>query len=222
MYPPPRWFEGARLNFAENMLRHRGSTPAVYEATEPEGDGGVLHLASYTHDELRQAVANAARAMRRRGLKTGDRVALYAPNCAATLIAFLAAASIGAVWLSCAPDFGAAGVLERLRALQPRFLFTCDGVRYNGRKHPHAAKVKEVLDGLKVEGQPLELLVEIEYIGGQTPIEGAMRWADFLEEGAGDDHIEYSQLDFNHPLWVLFSSGTTGELGMRMRCFDRC
>ena len=219
IYPPPRWFEGARLNFAENLLRHASSDRvAVIQSTEVDTADGPLDERSVTYRQLNSAVASAARALRARGVRVNDCVASYSSNNIENLVAFLAASSIGAVWTSAAADFGPEGVLERLRTVRPKVLFSVNAVRYNGKVHDHTAKLNAVVNGLeqdrKPEEQPLEGVVVVPYVASHPMPEQQgvyTTWDAFLNEGKGDDKIEFEQLDFNHPLWILFSSGTTGK-----------
>ncbi|KAN0064619.1 hypothetical protein ACQY0O_002248 [Thecaphora frezii] len=219
IYPPPKWFPGARLNFAENLLRHRDSDRiAVVQSTEVDAITSRLDERSVTYRHLASAVAQAARALRARGVRVNDCVASYSANNIENLVAFLACSSIGAVWTSAAADFGPEGVLERLRTVRPKVIFSVNAVRYNGKVHDHVAKLTAVVDGLERDRQPdeqvLEGVVVVPYVEGHpVPQEskGWTSWQSFLDEGCGDDTIAFEQLDFNHPLWILFSSGTTGK-----------
>ncbi|WFD26412.1 acetoacetate--CoA ligase [Malassezia nana] len=251
MFPPAEWFAGARLNMAENLLKHgRDEDVALVACTEREED---TH--SMTYRELRRHVACATRALRKLGIKPGDTVASYSSNSPENLIAFLAASAVGAVWASVAPDFGTAGVLERLRTVRPRVLFSVNAVLYNGKLHDHVEKLNSTIAGLLADGSSGQegstqdtdsteggreskrprlhaselLLVHVVVVpyGGSHPDKeqrktGVERlaqdgdlqrhlWSDFLASGEGSDEIEFAQLDFNHPLWILFSSGTTGK-----------
>ena len=236
IYPPSRWFEGARLNFAENLLRHGTASSAgnrrtaVIQSTEVDTTTGDLEECSITYRELYRLTAQAAAAMRARGVKVNDSVASYSANNIENLVAFLAASSIGAVWTSAAADFGPEGVLERLRTVRPKLLLSVNAVRYNGKVHDHLAKLQSVVDGLeadrKSDEQALEGVIVVANVRSHALPEGlgtsaaegssATRWTSwdhFVQEGraAADRPIEFEQLDFNHPLWILFSSGTTGK-----------
>ncbi|KAJ9475186.1 putative Acetyl-coenzyme A synthetase 1 (putative) [Pseudozyma hubeiensis] len=226
IYPPPQWFPGARLNFAENLLRHGvPSSPladkvAVIQSTEVDTTTGELEEYSVTHGELYRMTAKVAAAMRSRGIKPNDCVASYSANNTENLVAFLAASSIGAVWTSAAADFGPEGVLERLRTVRPKILVSVNAVRYNGKVHDHLSKLQSVVDGLeegrKEDEQRLEGVIVVPYVKGHKvpeDREGWVSWNTFLGEGvdAGEKPIPFEQLDFNHPLWILFSSGTTGK-----------
>lgn len=230
IYPPPRWFQGARLNFAENLLRHgtRSSANrddvAVIQSTEVDTTTGELDESSISYAQLYSMVAQAAAALRSRGIQKNDCVASYSANNTQNLIAFLAASSIGAVWTSAAADFGPEGVLERLRTVRPKVLISVNAVRYNGKVHDHLAKLRSVVEGLEhdrdEQEQRLEGVVVIPHVKTHPVLEphagDAARWTSwdhFVAEGASavDQPIAFEQLDFNHPLWILFSSGTTGK-----------
>ncbi|KDN35263.1 putative acetoacetyl-CoA synthetase [Tilletiaria anomala UBC 951] len=228
IYPPPLWFKGARLNFAENLMRHCKTQPdrvAVIQSTEVDTKTGKLDERQLTYRQLWQSVANATRAMRRRGVKVGDTVASYSANNTENLIAFLACSAVGAVWSSAAADFAPSGVLERLRTVQPKLIFSVNAVRYNGKVHDHISKLRMVVNQLAQEqsicshtGQRLEGVIVIDNVGehGASLDENWTTWDSFLSQGqsATDEdpaHILFEQLDFNHPLWILFSSGTTGQ-----------
>ncbi|KAE8232843.1 hypothetical protein CF326_g2121 [Tilletia indica] len=226
IYPPPRWFDGARLNMAENLLeRHRNSTGvALIECAEaaPGSQPSFVTLQTLTFPELHSRVAKAARALRKRGVTKDDCVAVYGANCVMTTVAFLAASSIGAVFVSAAADFAEVGTLERLRTVRPKVLFGVNAVKYNGKVLDHVSKVQGVVDGLESarssDEQPLELTVIADLVpehstSAEKACSARAGWTsfeDFLKEGEGSDEIEYEQLDFNHPIWILFSSGTTG------------
>ncbi|KAK0561990.1 hypothetical protein OC861_005538 [Tilletia horrida] len=236
IYPPPHWFTGARLNFAENLIeRHcrgpsNGRRTALIECTEaPAGSSSCpasfITLQQLTFAQLRSRVAKLARALRKRGVVKGDTVAVYGANCVATTVAFLAASSIGAVFVSAAADFAESGTLERLRLVRPKILFSVNAVRYNGKIIDHVSKLSTVVEGLESNRAPdeqkLELTVLADFVpehpGAQQASSqpGWISFDNFLKEGEGGndedgDAIEYEQLDFDHPVWILFSSGTTG------------
>ena len=208
MAPPhpelgPRWFTGARLNFAENLLRHRGPEAAVIAWNER----GCYRTISF--DELRDEVAQVARAMRAMGVVRGDRVAGFLPNVPEAAIAMLAAASIGALWSSCSPDFGVKGVLDRFGQIEPKLLFSADGYRYAGKEIDCLERVREIVDGLP----SLERVVVVPYL---TPdpdarlIRRAIGWSDFAPDADVPPPLDFERLPFDHPLYILYSSGTTG------------
>ncbi len=197
--PGARWFPGATVNYAEHVLRGPGRGP---------GDPALIHLderhepAAVTWAELRRQVASLAAALRGLGVAPGDRVSGYLPNVPQAVVALLATASVGAVWTSCAPDFGARSVLDRFQQVEPVVLFTVDGYRYGGKEHDRAAIVEE----LRRELPTLRAVVHIPLLGTPAP-QGALDW-DTLVADAPEP--VYEQVPFDHPLWVLYSSGTTG------------
>ncbi|UZJ53044.1 hypothetical protein CBS101457_002364 [Exobasidium rhododendri] len=237
MYPPPQWFQGARLNVAENWLRHSlpsskllDSTALIQACEADTSSPNDFFVTTTTQRELRSQVACAVHALRKRGVTVGDRVGSYSSNCTANVVALLATAAIGAVWVSSAADFAPQGVLERMETVRPKVLFGVDGVRYNGRIHDHIGKVAEVVRGLHAshtaDQQALEAVIIVPYmsqIGGGSSTSGSstnskadddwIAWEDLLHEGIEKERgdIDFEQLDFNHPLWILFSSGTTGK-----------
>jgi acetoacetyl-CoA synthetase len=200
-FPGARWFPGARLNFAENLLRRRDSGTALVAYLE----NGARRTLS--HAELYAAVARVAAGLRGRGLGPGDRVAALLPNVPEALIAMLAAASIGAVWSSCSPDFGANGVLDRFGQIAPRVLFACDGYHYNGRVLDTRAKTAEIAARLP----ELETLVLVPVLGRDPGPElpRAVRWDQLAGTGPVPE-LHFQPLPFDHPLYILYSSGTTG------------
>jgi acetoacetyl-CoA synthetase len=196
--PGARWFEGARINYAEHALRAgEADAAAVIEVDEA---GGRREL---RWDELRLAVGAVAGALRERGIGPGDVVVGYLPNCTEAVIAYLACASVGAIWSSCAPDLEPAGALERFAQLAPAALIACDGYRYGGRPRDRRAAVEQIAGALESLRVPV---VVVERLGGGAP-PGAEPWGA-LEATPAQPAFE--PLPFDHPLYVLFSSGTTG------------
>ncbi|GAA2512065.1 acetoacetate--CoA ligase [Streptomyces thermolineatus] len=199
--PGATWFPGATLNYAQHLLR-TADDPA--RAGEP----ALIHLderqepATTTWAELRRQTASLAEELRRLGVRPGDRVSGYLPNIPQAVTALLATAAVGAVWTSCAPDFGARSVLDRFRQVEPVVLFTVDGYTYGGKQHDRTATVAE----LRSELPSLRATVHIPLLGTPAP-EGALAWDDLV---ASDPRAAYEQVPFDHPLWVLYSSGTTG------------
>jgi acetoacetyl-CoA synthetase len=208
MAPPdpvlgPRWFTGARLNFAENLLRHGGDQDALVFWNERGRQRGL------SRRELRREVAAAAAALAALGVRPGDRVAGFMPNLPETVIAMLAAASLGAVWSSCSPDFGANGVLDRFGQIRPRVLVCSDGYRYAGKEIDTLARVREVQRRLP----GLEHVVVVPYLARRPDLGGlddAVRWDELLDRHHGADAPTYARLPFDHPLYIMYSSGTTG------------
>src|SRR5690348_10136652 len=196
-----RWFPGATLNFAERALRHRGGAPAVlaYSETRPPR--------TLTRDDLRRDVAAAAAGLRRLGVRRGDRVAAYLPNGPEAAVALLASAGLGAIWSSCPPEFGTRSVVDRFRQIEPRVLLAVDGYRYNGRGYDRMDAVREIAAALPT----LEAVVVVPYLDERadlTGLHGARPWADVMTRAAGD--FTPDPVPFDHPLWILYSSGTTG------------
>jgi acetoacetyl-CoA synthetase len=196
-----RFFPEARLNFAENLLRHRDDRPAIHFHCET---GLERHL---SYAELYAEVARVAQALRAQGIRAGDRVAGFMPNVPETVIAMLAATSIGAVWSSCSPDFGTAGVVDRLGQIQPRLLFCVDAYSYNGKTHDCLGRVRDILDCIP----SIETVVVAPYLAPEARTEGigrATSWAEFTENDARE--VDFERLPFDHPVYILYSSGTTG------------
>lgn len=198
----PIWFEGARLNFAENLLRRRDDGVAIIARDER---GPLRRL---TFGELAGEVAAVAASLRGAGIVPGDRVAGFLPNIAESVIAMLAAASLGAVWTSCSPDFGAKGVLDRFSQVEPRVLFCADGYRYAGKEIDCVDRVREIAAALP----SVERVVVVPLLRASpdlSAIRQAQTWAEFAAAGEGAA-LEFARLPFNHPLYVMYSSGTTG------------
>jgi acetoacetyl-CoA synthetase len=217
--PGARWFEGARLNYAENLLLGRAGEE------RPTDDVAVLHssdrseigqheLQELTWGELREQVAACAAGLRALGVQRGDRVVAYMPNIPETLIALLASASIGAIWSSAAPEFGARSVIDRFAQIEPKVLLSVDGYRHGGKDFDRV----ENLGRIVAEMPSVEHVVLLPYLnddfegaasGGLAGVRGVLTWDELLDRGLGAG-LAFEQLPFDHPLWVLYSSGTTG------------
>jgi acetoacetyl-CoA synthetase len=200
--PGATWLPGARLNYAAQALRWTGDGPAVVARSQTRGD------VTLTRDDLRSQVAAVAAGLRELGVGKGDRVVGYLPNIPETIVAFLACASIGAVWSSCAPEFGVKAVIDRVRQIEPTVLLAVDGYRYGDRIVDRAAEVASIRDALP----SLRATVVLPYLAGtfdRLRFPGARVWDELLAEVAPDDQA-FAELPFDHPLYVLFSSGTTG------------
>jgi acetoacetyl-CoA synthetase len=248
--PGARWFEGAQLNYAENMLsrEHDPSEPAVLHASE------LRPLGELSWGELSEQVAAVAEGLRSLGVGRGDRVAAYMPNIPETLVAFLATVSIGAIWSCAAPEFGARSVVDRFAQIEPKALFCCDGYRHGGKDFDRSGALATILEGLPSVGHT----VMLPYLFAETraphargghadqsaphpeetpnpeetrfsharqghandgaphPEETAvpqarktLTWAELVARGTGAP-LRFEQVPFEHPLWVLYSSGTTG------------
>jgi acetoacetyl-CoA synthetase len=205
--PGARWFEGAELNFAENLLSgHDPSETALLHSSE------LRELGEMDWAELRAQVAAAAAGLRALGVGRGDRVVAYMPNIPETLIAFLATASLGAIWSSAAPEFGARSVIDRFAQIEPKVLLAVDGYRHGGKDFDRSA----VLSGILAELPTVQRTVLLGYLDEQadptTLGPDALTWEQLLAldaEGATAP-LRFEQLPFDHPMWVLYSSGTTG------------
>jgi acetoacetyl-CoA synthetase len=206
MAPPdpklgPRWFSGARLNFAENLLRYADDHPAIVFWNEQ----GRQRELSYA--ELGREVARVAVALERHGVRPGDRVAGFLPNLPETIIAMLATTSLGAIWSSCSPDFGANGVLDRFGQIRPRVLFCADGYRYAGKEIESLARVREVRERIP----DIERVVVVPYLGQRpeiSQIRDAVLWNDWAADRPSA--CPPVRLPFDHPVYIMYSSGTTG------------
>jgi len=200
--PGAQWFPDARLNFAENLLRRRDAADAMVFWGEDKVQRRLSHA------ELYAGVSRLAQALRAQGVGPGDRVAGYLPNMPETMMAMLAAASIGAIWSSCSPDFGVQGVLDRFGQIEPKVLFAADGYWYNGKSIDSLPKAAEIAARLP----SLERVVLVPYIGAAPELSSVPKsaaLADFVAAHAARD-IEFAQLPFDHPLYIMYSSGTTG------------
>jgi acetoacetyl-CoA synthetase len=206
MAPPdhelgPRWFTGSRLNFAENLLRYRDDGDAIVAWNE----SGRQRAISWR--ELHDEVARVAAALRERGVRAGDRVAGFLPNIPEGIMAMLAATSIGAVWSSCSPDFGVQGVLDRFGQIEPKILFAADCYTYNGKLIDLTERVSTVAAAIP----SIEEVIVVHCGDRQPQVSGAPRistWSEFEASAWGE--AEFERLPFDHPLYILYSSGTTG------------
>jgi len=200
----PQWFNGAKLNWAENSLWCRSSDKIAIIAT---GEGHPRRKITYA--ELYHDVLRCAEAMRSMGIVSGDRVAAYIPNCPEAIIAMLAATSIGAIWSSTSPDFGTTGVLDRFSQIEPRILFSVNAVVYNGKTLDHSAKANAVAEALP-SVEKVVMIPFVENHSGQDVVKSCT-WNQFLESPSQlPESITFEQLPFNHPAFIMFSSGTTG------------
>ncbi len=199
--PGASWFPDASLNFAENLLRYRDDREALVFSSET----GLK--STLTYRQLYRQVAGVASALRELGVEPGDRVAAYMPNLPETIIAMLATTSIGATWSSCSPDFGISGVVDRLGQIRPKVLFCAAAYTYNGKQHDCLSKVREIQKRIDSIGK----IVVIPYVG-QAPDLSGLKNAELLSSFSHDDAtaIEFTRLPFNHPVYILYSSGTTG------------
>ncbi|RUO44748.1 acetoacetate--CoA ligase [Idiomarina aquatica] len=198
--PGAQWFPEARLNFAENLLRHRDDKVALVF----RGENGARRQLSYS--DLYLQVSRFAEALKQRGVSKGDRVAAMMPNTIETIVAMLATASLGAIWSSCSPDFGVQGVLDRFGQVEPKVLLTVDGYFYNGKNLNIKDKTADILAQLP----SVEQLVLVNFSDQSDRLDDpkVIAYERFIDNDAGD--VDFVVSEFNHPLYIMFSSGTTG------------
>lgn len=202
-FPGTKWFAGAELNFAENLLRYRDDRAAFVFKCETKPS------ASITYKELYKAVSRLATALKEQGVERGDRVAAYMPNVTETAIAMLAAASIGAIWASCGSELGVQAVIDRFSQIGPKVLFTVDGYLYKNKPFHMLADVKEVVETVP----SIEKVVVVPYVNERPDIGNipdSILYSDFLARGE-EGEIAFEQAPFDHPVYIMFSSGTTGK-----------
>jgi len=203
--PGAQWFPNAKLNYAEQVFRHVNQSdpqrPALIMRSE---SGQGHHEQEISWQDLRAQVGALAASLRRLGIHKGDCVAAYLPNRAETVIAFLACASIGAIWSSCSPDMGVQVASDRFKQIAPRLLLATDGYRYNGKQHDRVPRVAELLQALP----SVQHVVHVPGLQDATPDwRDVLRWDDLIKQPA---NLQFERLPFSHPLWVVYSSGTTG------------
>jgi len=203
--PGAEWFPGARLNYSQHVMRReKAGGDAVLFANETAALTGVPWRS------FGACVRNLATRLREMGIRPGDRVVAYMPNIPETMVAMLATTAIGAIWACCSPDFGSRGVIERFQQLTPRVLFCVDGYRYGGKAFDRRAELADITGALG----GLEHVIQLPYLDAQSnerPRRGSLLWNDLVEsDPAPRENFEFEQVPFSHPLWVLFSSGTTG------------
>jgi acetoacetyl-CoA synthetase len=196
-----KWFPGARFNFAENLLRFRDDRSAIVfkgETSEPR---------RMTYAQLYDQVASLAEALRKSGVGVGDRVAGFMPNMPETVVAMLAAVSLGAVWSSCSPDFGPRGILDRFQQIAPKVLFTADGYSYNGKIYDSVGRVSSILPDIP----SIEKIIVVPYVGISARLPDKAEWFGDFISGVTATEIKFEQLPFDHPIYIVFSSGTTDK-----------
>ncbi len=200
--PYTKWFEGGTLNYAEHIFRNNySSEPAIFYQSEQKG----LEFLSW--DELRNKVARFAAFLKSSGVKKGDRVVAFIPNIPEATIAFLAASSIGAIWSSCSPDFGAESVVDRFAQISPKILICADGYLYNGKRFPKWDVITQIVNKIS----SIEIVVNVPFIGEEPPVklkDKIIGWKESLINQK--ESLYFEAVHFNHPIWVLYSSGTTG------------
>ena len=212
--PGAEWFPGARLNYAQHILRNeRAGVDALLFMNE------TTPLAGVGWESFGKSVRTLAARLRELGVRPGERVVAYMPNIPETMIAMLATAAVGAIWACCSPDFGSHGVMDRMQQLTPKVLICVDGYRYAGKAFDRRADLAEIISALA----SLEQVIYLPYLDeDKKPLrEGALLWNDLMKSGSADrgdsvlksaarENFAFEQVPFDHPLWVLFSSGTTG------------
>ena len=201
--PGAEWFPNTALNYAEHVFAGKDDAAvAIFHASE------LRRLGELTWGELREQVAAVAAALRGLGVERGDRVVAYLPNIPEAIVAFLASASIGAVWSSCSPDFGPASVIDRFAQIEPKVLFAVDGYRYSGKDFPR----EETVAQLQAAMPSLTATVVVPYLAPEPDLAALgepLLWGSLLTDHAGAE-LSFERVPFSHPLWVLYSSGTTG------------
>ncbi|HUC00650.1 MAG TPA: acetoacetate--CoA ligase [Solirubrobacterales bacterium] len=201
--PGAEWFPNTSLNYAEHIFRGKDDAEvAIHHASE------IHELGELTWAELRSQVAAVAAGLREMGVEKGDRVVAYCPNIPEAIVAFLAAASIGAIWSSCSPDFGASSVIDRFAQIEPKVLFAVDGYRYSGKDFDRRDTVAELQQAMS----SLERTILLHYLDPDPDISGLEKvtsWGSILTDNE-NAALEFERVPFDHPLWVLYSSGTTG------------
>jgi acetoacetyl-CoA synthetase len=200
-FPGAQWFVGAELNFAENLLRYRDERTAFVFKCETKPAVRI------TYEELYKAVSRCARALRQQGIKRGDRVVAYMPNITETAIAMLATTSIGAIWASCGSELGMQAVIDRFSQIEPKVLFTVDGYIYKNKPFSMLADVKAVVEAVP----SIEKVILVSHVNDSPDIAGIPKgvlYGDFLKD---EGEIVFEQVPFSHPVYMMFSSGTTGK-----------
>ena len=198
--PGARWFPNVRLNFAQNLLRFSDERPALIFRNE------WGHARELSYAQLHTEVARLAQALNTAGVTVGDRVAGFLPNIAETVIAMLATTSLGAIWSSCSPDFGVNGVVDRFGQIEPKVLVAADAYPYNGKRHDCLGKLREVLAAIP----SIECCIVIPYSGEPLQLDGLRNAVAWNELEDSDQPLEFVPTPFEHPLYIMYSSGTTG------------
>jgi acetoacetyl-CoA synthetase len=195
-----QWFKGATLNYAEHIFRNKtGKHPAIVFQSEQQP------LTEISWAQLEERVSKAVVFLKQCGITKGDRVVSIMPNIPETVVAFLAAASVGAVWSSCSPDFGNPSVIDRFQQIEPKVLFATDGYTYNGKAFDKRTALKELVKSLPT----LKQVVVFPFLDENTVVENTISWAEVMSATA--QPLQFEPLRFEHPIWVLYSSGTTGK-----------
>jgi len=198
--PGAKWFESSELNYSQNLLRNKNNDTAIEYYSENRIKGKI----SYT--ELHKLVSKVAYSFRKLGLKKGDRVAAVMPNVPETIISMLAVSSIGAIWSSCSPDFGVSGILDRFDQIKPKFLLSVDSYFFKGKKYQNLDKIRSIVNAINTISLCIVVGSEKKYKNNNF-----VPWDKIINANYNDNKINYEQLPFDHPLYIMFSSGTTGK-----------
>mgnify|MGYP001316292858 FL=1 len=202
--PGAKWFDGAEINYTEHIFRNRKTDkPAIIHASE------IRETSEITWNELYKQTAAMQKTLKNLGVQKGDRIVAYAPNIYETIIVFLASASLGAIWSSASPDFGTQSVIDRFKQIEPKVMVTVDGYRYGGKNFERMETVKEI----QAELPTLEATIAVPYLNQDadfSALKNPIIWQDAVQT-KGSQTLTYEPVPFNDPLWVLFSSGTTGK-----------
>ena len=201
-FPGTIWFPGAKLNFAQNLLKYNDDHLAfIFQ-------GETKKQAKMTYKELNNTVARLAKSLRDMGVKKGDRVVSYIPNLIETPVAMLATTSIGAIWASCGAELQASAVIDRFSQIEPKVLFTVDGYYYRDKVFETISNAKTVVEAIP----SIEKVIVVPYVSDGKPdiseLPKSIHWHDFISKNEVEPYFE--QVDFNHPIYIMFSSGTTG------------
>ncbi len=204
VFPGTKWFPGAKLNFAENLLKYKDDQFAFIF----QGETKVTKQSTYS--ELNKTVARLVKSLKEIGIKLGDRIVSYIPNLIETPTAMLATTSIGAIWASCGAELQPSAVIDRFSQIEPKVLFTVDGYYYRGKEFDIRKNIKVVVDAIP----SIEKVIVVSYISdgkaNVSAIPKAVNWEDFISKEE-DPELQFEQLPFDHPVYVMFSSGTTGK-----------
>jgi len=195
------WFQGAKLNFAENLLRHRNQNIAIEFYNENNNKESI------TYKDLYSLVSKTAISFKKLGLKKGDRIVGILPNIPESIISMLAASSLGAIWSSCSPDFGLQGISDRFSQIEPKILVSTNGYSFKGKEFDITAKVLKISKSIK----SIKHTIVIDYVNSIPIIDPFLTWESIILNNNIIDDIEFIQLPFNHPLYIMYSSGTTGK-----------
>lgn len=196
-----KWFIGSRVNYAENIFKNKENKENVIHSKSE-----IRNLSTMNWEELTEQVASVSTYLRKIGVKSGDCVAAYLPNITEAVVAFLATASIGAIWSVCPPEFGVSSTLSRFKQIEPKIFITVDGYQYNGKKHDKMNDAKKIVE----EIESVEEVIIVPYLNeipDDSNFENKSNWDDILNEKGT---LNFEQVPFDHPLWILYSSGTTG------------